>query len=387
MKTSYDEQLEQRIAEFEQQWKSSPPADLRAQLLTLRSDDAGLLELLAVDLEYRWRSKRGSLNDELGGQPRIEDYVRFAKSCECELVVSPEWIAEEFRVRQIWGDQPSQEHFLGRFPGLDEDVGKLLLQVKVELARESIRHPTTVLEFDKRAPLRHQDFTILEMIGAGVSGKVYRAKQLSLGRMVAMKTLHKSLHLDDWAVDAFLREGQILAALDHPGIARVFGMGRFPGGGYFQIQELVEGTNVREWLSSCPAIDNCELIRVVKSIANAIAMAHQHSIVHCDIKPENILMSSGRIVVADFGMATRVSSGDSSGKEVLGGTPEYMAPELGDGATTAAADVYAIGVLWAELRKSCSDLEPDEWVALRERCVSEDPAERPTASELLEQLA
>jgi serine/threonine-protein kinase len=230
--------------------------------------------------------------------------------------------------------------------------------------------------------MQYEDFEILQMIGAGSVGKVYRCRQISLNRMVAIKALRKQHQRDDWVVDSFLREGQVLAGLEHPGIAQIFGMGRFPHGGYFQVVELLEGSNLRERLKNPEPISQESRLRLLGKLAEAIRFAHDQNVIHCDLKPENIMLVGDRVVLTDFGMAQLIKYDHH--REILGGTPNYMAPELNDKdpKATAAIDVYAFGKIWDEVNASDSFAEPQALADLRKKCAATLPHERPTAPQL-----
>ena len=379
-------ELDAHIEAFENAWSSEPPADL-IDFARSRSPEIQC-EVILVDLEQRYRSKRGTLTDELGHQPRIEDYVSYVERFGIHVAISLELIAEEYRARTIWGDQPSLKHYQQRFPEFTSELPRAFQLINAELRAEQAKPTNPTVDFDPRAPLRHQDFEIQQLVGSGTVGKVYRCHQKSMNRFVAMKAIHKKLLDDTLIVDAFLREGQILARLDHPGIVRMFGMGRFPNGGYFQILELIEGMNLRSWLNS-ENKDSRVACRILLEIAAAVEHAHQHNVIHCDLKPENILLSEQRVTVADFGMARLASRSPRA----IGGTQRYAAPEANrDEAITAAVDVYAIGVIGQEILRhveseSNSDSESNSnLLNLLRQCCALDASTRPNISAVNKRL-
>jgi DNA-directed RNA polymerase specialized sigma24 family protein/tRNA A-37 threonylcarbamoyl transferase component Bud32 len=201
---------------------------------------------------------------------------------------------------------------------------------------------------DPRAPLEYADFVIERLIAAGGMGKVYRARQRSTGRTVALKALHKRRQADRRVVEKFLQEAQILARLDHPHIVRFEGVGQFPGGGYFLTMEFIDGQSLQTILNHGP-LPPVEAMRIVGDAATAIAHAHARGIVHGDLKPGNILLDSmQRVVVTDFGLAQFVAVGASSREPlwIVGGTAGYIAPEVHGGRRpTPAADIYGLGAL------------------------------------------
>lgn len=389
--------IEELIEAFESAWNEAPPACLRD--FARNQPTEALVELVLVDLERRYRSRRGTLTDELGHQPRVEDYVRLidrfngrtARTSE-SIPITPELVSEEYRVRTIWGDRPSHKHFLPRFDNLcSTDLLSALRRVDTELLIEQPHRQNTSKPFDPRAPLRYEDFEILQMVGAGSNGKVYRCRQKSLDRIVALKSLHRKLVAHDWAIDSFLREGRILAQLNHPNILKLYGAGRFPNGGYFLATEWVNGMNLRQWLNRDAASENrFEAKRILIGIIDAVAHAHANRIVHCDLKPENILLGDDRIVVADFGMASFIQpeTDDRPVGPSIGGTRRYLAPEAWSGAITPAADVFSIGVIVDEVASSIEGNHVRAALTeLAEACRSQDSAQRPTLQNCRDVLA
>ncbi|MFO0897545.1 MAG: serine/threonine-protein kinase [Pirellulales bacterium] len=241
------------------------------------------------------------------------------------------------------------------------------------------RRPTS----EPHAPLLYGDYLLEQLLGSGGMGKVFRARERATGRAVAVKALHKARQHDPRAVDLFVQESQILARLDHPAIVRVHGLGRFPGGGYFLAMDFVEGTDLQTRLES-GALAPGEAIRIAIVIGEAVGHAHERGVVHCDLKPANVLVDrAGGVFVSDFGFA-HLTAQAATVKRLLGGTPGYIAPELLRGeAPTPAADVYSLGALLAALPgipcpgepPSLAEL-PDAVAAICRRCLANDPRER-----------
>jgi serine/threonine-protein kinase len=197
------------------------------------------------------------------------------------------------------------------------------------------------------APLRYSDYVLENLIGAGGMGKVFRAREVQTGKVVAVKALHKSRQADARAVAQFVQESKILATLRHPNIVGVQGLGRFPGGGYFIVMEFVEGMDLQTRLKFGP-LPVAEALAIVSQIAEGVGYAHENGIVHCDLKPGNILLGTdGRVVVTDFGFAYMVAANAANIIGGIGGTLGYIAPEvlLLQSKPTPAADIYAIGIL------------------------------------------
>jgi predicted Ser/Thr protein kinase len=195
-------------------------------------------------------------------------------------------------------------------------------------------------------------YEILGELGRGGMGVVYRARQLSLGRTVALKMILAGQFAGDTEIRRFHAEAQAAGALDHPGIVQVFEVGRHDGH-HFLAMAFVDGPSLEARLRDGP-LPQREAAALVRQVAEAVAVAHDHGIVHRDLKPQNILLDQGgRPRVTDFGLAKRLEGGpELTGTGQVLGTPSYMAPEQASGAKNVgpAADVYALGaVLYAVL--------------------------------------
>ncbi|MGV3755411.1 MAG: serine/threonine-protein kinase [Verrucomicrobiota bacterium] len=152
---------------------------------------------------------------------------------------------------------------------------------------------------------------ILECLGRGGMGVVYKARQKSLNRLVALKLLAPERVQDGKFAERFAREAHALAALNHPNIVTVHDFGQ-AGGYYFLLMEFVDGVNLRQLLRS-RKLQSAEALAIVPPICEALQYAHEHGIVHRDIKPENLLLAKdGRVKIADFGIAKMLGEGPLS---------------------------------------------------------------------------
>jgi eukaryotic-like serine/threonine-protein kinase len=195
-------------------------------------------------------------------------------------------------------------------------------------------------------------YEILAELGRGGMGVVYRARQVSLGRTVALKMILAGQFAGENEVRRFHAEAQAAGALDHPGIVPVFEVGQHDGH-HFLAMAFVDGPSLDTRLQAGP-LPQREAAVLVRQVAEAVAAAHDHGIVHRDLKPHNILLDrDGRPRVTDFGLAKRLEGGSElTGTGQVLGTPSYMAPEQASGTRDVgpAADVYALGaVLYALL--------------------------------------
>jgi serine/threonine protein kinase len=195
------------------------------------------------------------------------------------------------------------------------------------------------------APLPWSDFLLQKQIGVGATGKVYGALQRSSGKQVAVKFLKKALLHDRSMVERFVQEAKMVADLQHPGIVAVHGIGRTPGGGLFLLMDLVRGQDL-ERIGRSEAVDIAQAARWVAEAARIVQFAHERGIIHCDLKPSNLLCDEqGSIRVTDFGFALRLVGGEAS-PDRLAGTPAFMAPEQVDqawGEIAPQTDVWGLG--------------------------------------------
>jgi serine/threonine protein kinase len=202
---------------------------------------------------------------------------------------------------------------------------------------------------------------ILEFLGRGGMGVVYKARQKSLNRSVALKLLAPERVGDARFAERFTREAQALAALSHPNIVTIYDFGR-AGGFYYLLMEFVDGANLRQLLRARKFTPE-EALAIVPPLCDALQFAHDRGIVHRDIKPENLLLDkTGRVKVADFGIAKMLGaiSGVPDGAEPRStgnmtenavGTPGYSAPEqkADPRHVDSRADIYSLGVVFYEL--------------------------------------
>ena len=249
------------------------------------------------------------------------------------------------------------------------------------------------------------------LLAVGGMGEVWAARDLLLGRAVAVKVLAGALAGDGRAAERLRREARAAGRLEHPNIARVLDPGEHDGRPYL-VMELLEGESLAARIDRAGAMPPAEAARVVAAVADALEAAHQAGVVHRDVKPGNVfltntsLTASGEVKVLDFGIAaaagdTAITTGD------LLGTAAYLAPErvLGHRATPAA-DIYALGVVLYELLAGHrpftgdSDVElamghvnatppplsesapatPPSLIAACHQALAKDPASRPSSA-------
>lgn len=197
-------------------------------------------------------------------------------------------------------------------------------------------------------------FELIELLGRGGMGEVYKARQKKLGRLVAIKILPEPFGSSDEYTERFLREARSLALLNHPNIVTIYDFGDANGLCYF-VMEYIDGVDLRRMIEA-HTLTPTDALRIVPQICDALQFAHDAGVVHRDIKPANILIDKqGRVKIADFGLAKIVSKElkdfTLTGVGDVMGTAEYMAPEQrrASQAVDHRADIYSLGVVFYEM--------------------------------------
>jgi predicted Ser/Thr protein kinase len=191
-------------------------------------------------------------------------------------------------------------------------------------------------------------YTLLERIGKGAMGAVYRAWDDSLGE-VAIKIMSADLNADHHARERFMREARVAAALDHPNIIDIHGMGEFEGRPYI-VMELLDGENFKALIRQGDLVPLERRLELMQQVVGALAYAHRAGIAHRDIKPENVFVTrGGNVRILDFGVA-RVQDSTMTATGVVLGTPAYMSPEqVAGNKVDRRSDVFSVGVVFYEL--------------------------------------
>jgi tRNA A-37 threonylcarbamoyl transferase component Bud32 len=301
-----------------------------------------LFELIALQMEFAWKKESKSAPERFANV-FIQEFSDYLDEQQNVLL-----LAEEFRLRWRFGDKPSRQQFLRLYSGGGQELATAIARVESELQREfgwqaiaeTAAAPASLS--GAGAPLTSSDFLVHRFIGAGSMGRVYVAWQHSLQRHVALKFLRKHFVRNHAAVERFLQEGRLAASLRHPGIIVIHGLGRTPAGNYFIVMDLIDApaldpidpTNKDELLTTLDAIAQA---------AEAMAVAHAAGVIHCDLKPANILCDEQRrVVLTDFGLARRLNDEEIAWPRGEG-TPAWIAPEQIDacwGGIGPATDVF-----------------------------------------------
>ena len=289
---------------FEAEWQSGREPDIADWLATIDSSVCNRLmsEILKVDVEYRL--KRGDSREAIHSH-----LSKFGLTCGGDLI-------------------------LGEVPDLAEaKVGSRIANL-----------PGMV---NQQFPVRFGDYELLNRIGKGGMGLVFRARQINLNRIVAIKTMNLTTS-DEELLRRFKTEAEAASLAVHPGIVAVHDYGEVDGLPFFSM-DYVPGETLNTLVAK-RSLPNMEIAKLIRSVADAVEFIHQRQIVHRDIKPSNILIDDdGNPRVADFGLAKLlVCESELTRSGDIIGTVEYMAPEQARGNTAIVgplADVYAIGAV------------------------------------------
>ena len=242
----------------------------------------------------------------------------------------------------------------------------------------------------ERIRLRLQDaigdaYQLVELLGRGGMGIVFRAREMALDREVALKVLALDPVLSPEAYARFEREAKLAARLDHPNVVPIFAVGQRNTVAYYTMR-LVRGGTLEDMLDGHRTLDFHHALEILRDVASALDYAHGQSVVHRDIKPANVLIAeSGHAMVSDFGIAKALGAGDMGpGTGAVIGSPGYMSPEQWRGEEIdPPADQYALGVMAFEM---LTGRRPFEAVRVQDLLKLHLSAEVPTASTLVNTL-
>lgn len=401
---------------FEEAWLDTPPADL--DCFAAEAERCGearplLEELVKIDLEYRWRGPETSSpaavrtgnshtapNETDSAPPRLEEYLaRFS-----QLQPTLDLIAEEYRVRCRWGDNPSPSEYVRRFPEFNGAIPTRFQQVEKELRNESTHHkasggthhvgnetphvsvlhlghepadpematledisvarpeaseanassePQFARKPNPPLPERIGRYQVAALLGEGAFGAVYLAHDPQLKRNVAIKTPHSRHLRNRRSRKQFLEEAQLAAQLQHPVLVAIYDIETGPEQCYL-VMEYIEGKSLSDYLrDDWPKSREFRYAaQLMADVAEAVHEAHKRGLIHRDLKPANILLDKqGRPHVTDFGLALREEDQRRRAWEVSG-TPAYMAPEQVRGEShrlDGRCDLWSLGAILYEM--------------------------------------
>jgi tetratricopeptide (TPR) repeat protein len=373
-----------------------PPATVQ-----LGADAVGLLDqlgglsrreqvaLLQADQHRRWQR---------GERPRVEDYLRQFPALGEDTEAVLDLVYGEVLLRQDAGDTPQLDEYLERFP---EQADQLRRQFSVDralrggLLRDAVTPgrpspPETppaageaTLPAGGPPPVpgepvypRVTGYRILGVLGRGGMGVVYRAEQVGLKRLVALKMILGGGHAGPEQLARFRAEAEAVARLQHPNIVQIYEVGEQDGLPFFSL-ELVDGGSLEKQLGKAPQPARAAA-ELTETLARAVQAAHERGIIHRDLKPANVLLTAGGVPkVTDFGLAKQVDAEAGRTQEgMVMGTPSYMAPEqaLGlVGEVGPAADVYALGAILYEMLTARPPFQGATSLDTLQMVLSEEP--------------
>jgi serine/threonine protein kinase len=222
----------------------------------------------------------------------------------------------------------------------------LMIELGYITATQAERLKTGIKE-SKAAAHKIPGYKVVGKLGAGAMAVVYKARQLSLNRMVAIKILPKRFSENPEYVERFYKEGQAAGRLNHPNIVQAIDVGEAGGYHYF-VMEYVEGKTIADDLAEGKVFEEAEALDIIIQVARALAHAHACSLIHRDVKPKNIMISTnGTVKLADMGLARETTDIEAAQSEAgkAYGTPYYIAPEQIRGKIDidGRADIYGLG--------------------------------------------
>lgn len=347
------------------------------EVLAQAEGQAAQLASLRADQSRRWKE---------GSRPSVEEYQAAVPLLQSDTSLLLEFIFGEVSLREELGERPEVDEYLQRFPDLKETLlarfgsrgtigvsppkadGSDLPETRIVDNVTPAREPSPTDEVETqgltpppprgpRPPAQTRlpavkDFEILDTLGKGGMGVVYKARHTRLDRIVALKMIIHGGHASAESTARFLTEARAVARLQHPHIVQIHEIGDEAGLPFFAL-EFVEGGSLDRILAGTPQ-PPLKAAQLLETLARAMHYAHQQGIVHRDLKPANILVAGdGQPKITDFGLAKQLA--DDGGHTRTGqimGTPRYMAPEQAFGDINAigpAADIYAMGVILFEM--------------------------------------
>lgn len=346
-----------------------------------------------TEAEYFWLLKLNKICDQFeralhgGARPAIEEALRDLSETQlAELLAELLLLKLDYRRRR--GETPQPDEYLARFPEHAAVVAAAFRHVESNAAASSNgkTEPTATTRSAPRAKssrvsvlpanTRIGDFELLEEIGRGGMGVVYKARQISLDRVVAVKMILSGEFADDHEVERFGTEAKAAASLKHPHIVAIYEVGEEAGRHFFAM-EYIEGPSLAQIQAEGP-LPPRKAAGLIATVAEAVHYAHTRGVVHRDLKPGNLLLDqAGQPHIADFGLARRRENDShlTSTGQVLG-TACFIPPEqaVNDSAAIGpASDVYSLGALLYTLLTGRPPFQAASYVETLNQVIKRDP--------------
>jgi WD40 repeat protein len=295
------------------------------------------IEAVCSRFEKAWKS---------GEPPRLEDYLGDAEGAERRALLRELLLLElDYRARN--GEKPTVEEYCARFAEAAELIETLLPSAPTP-DEEGTASEGTPRSTAPAADVEIPGYEILGELGRGGMGVVYKARQVAVNRVVALKMLLAGPEAAPEELARFRTEAEAIGRLYHPGIVQVHEVGEYQGRPFFSM-EYCPGGSLAKKLAGTPLAPR-QAAELVRKLALAVQAAHQANVIHRDLKPANVLMTAdGTPRITDFGLAKKLDEKGHTRTGAVLGTPSYMAPEQVQGKkAAAAADVYSLGAILYE---------------------------------------
>jgi serine/threonine-protein kinase len=311
-----------------------------------------LLALILADQRKHWRQ---------GDPVRVEDFLAQQPALSTDRDCVLDLIHHEMELREEAGDRVQVNEYQQRFPHLADELAQQFeidhspiapLSTERSSRRNALERAATKSGDSANALPVVPGFEVLDVLGRGGVGVVYKARQVSLNRLVALKMILAGVHAGPDVLARFRTEAETVARLQHPNIVQVYEVGAYDNQPYMAL-EFIEGNVLKNLAGS--SLPPRQAAQWVETLARAVHHAHQRGIMHRDLKPANVLLNrDGVLKITDFGMA-KMMAGPGPNQTMSGdilGTPSYMAPEQAGGKAGQigpTADVYGLGAVLYEL--------------------------------------
>lgn len=326
-----------------------------------------LIELVHIDLELRLKA---------GESARVEEYLAQYKEIADNSAVILEMIAAEYELRHRHEPNLHFNEYLQRFPQYGAELAKQVSDTTVVNAYARL----SSVDLPVKNPPAIDGYEVEGLLGRGGMGLVYKARQVSLDRPVALKFLPETCAQDPVWLTRFRREARTASALNHPHICTIYDTGE-SAGQPFIIMEFVEGRTLEEFIGQGRPVD--ELARLLGQAAKALAAAHAAGVVHRDMKPANLMVRNDGIVkVLDFGLARQLPTvgarhlppGKNTDPGTRIGTVLYMSPEQARAEPAGTAtDIFSLGLVLYELATGKHPFSADSEVSVLHAIVARAP--------------